>query len=616
MSIYQGDQKVANNITIENASYSAPIGTIISYASTTLPIGFLLCDGSEISKTDYADLYIVIGNKFGTATDTTKFKLPDLRDRFIQGANGNLGASKDAGLPNITGTFYHDTNAKAGLSGAFASYESTGRQNLANDPPTNSGLITFDASKSNSIYGNSDTVQPPSVCLTFIIKAEKISDQYAAEEIGKIEDSVSELREDIDNQYGGKWIFKKTNPANYLYPMIDWKTENYNFTVGDTYYIKPFFFSSDKFKSTGNGIAVYGYTSHSEYEKLFNLNSIGESNIFTLTKSYVKLRIVFTLTNADTNAFDFGVYFTKLNDALISHTIDLENKVAHLSNKKRNNVLILGDSYSAMGTWIEKLNNKISLGTIVNLAVGSARLKDKYGDRTAYPYSNRPSSAAEWNSNQNTFACQIEKLKRLMVGTDLDVGEIKLYKSSTEYPSIIFVEGGKNDAKDTSTDNYIDAIYSVQRGYYKRKTTDSTAVESNVKIPTPYTDTDRTNFAGAMRYIYGALHNIFPEAMIFFFTPSGINYALDGLHYVEKSNQIKKAAELLCTPIIDWASNGRLTYADNVVTGDGTVDNPYIGSVASDYTLDSIHPNDKGADYLADEVAKILVAYNLASYLS
>lgn len=435
-------------------------------------------------------------------------------------------------------------------------------------------------------------------------------------ENSEVKNSISELREDIDNQYGGKWIFKKTNPANYLYPMIDWKTENYNFTVDDTYYIKPFFFSSDKFKSTGNGIAVYGYTSPSEYEKLFNLNSIGESNIFTLTKSYVKLRIVFTLTNADTNAFDFGVYFTKLNDALISHTIDLENKVAHLSNKKRNNVLILGDSYSAMGTWIEKLNNKISLGTIVNLAVGSARLKDKYGDRTAYPYSNRPSSAAEWNSNQNTFACQIEKLKRLMVGTDLDVGEIKLYKSSTEYPSIIFVEGGKNDAKDTSTDNYIDAIYSVQRGYYKRKTTDSTAVESNVKIPTPYTDTDRTNFAGAMRYIYGALHNIFPEAMIFFFTPSGINYALDGLHYVEKSNQIKKAAELLCTPIIDWASNGRLTYADNVVTGDGTVDNPYIGSVASDYTLDSIHPNDKGADYLADEVAKILVAYNLASYLS
>lgn len=208
MSIYQGDQKVANNITIENTSYSVPIGTIISYASTTLPVGFLLCDGSEISKTDYADLYAVVGNKFGTATDTTKFKLPDLRDKFIQGANGNLGASKDAGLPNITGTFYHDTNAKAGLSGVFT-YESTGRQNLANDAPTNSGLITFDASKSNAIYGNSDTVQPPAVCLHYIIKASKVSDQS------------SDIIDDTANTTDRTWSAKKiresiptTLPAN------------------------------------------------------------------------------------------------------------------------------------------------------------------------------------------------------------------------------------------------------------------------------------------------------------------------------------------------------------------------------------------------------------------
>lgn len=208
MSIYQGDQKVANNITIENTSYSVPIGTIISYASTTLPVGFLLCDGSEISKTDYADLYVVIGNKFGTATDTTKFKLPDLRDKFIQGANGDLGTSKDAGLPNITGKFYHDTNAKAGLSGAFA-YEGTGRQNLANDTPTNSGLITFDASKSNPIYGNSDTVQPPAVCLHYIIKASKVSDQSS--------DIIDDTANTTDKTWSAKKISESiptTLPAN------------------------------------------------------------------------------------------------------------------------------------------------------------------------------------------------------------------------------------------------------------------------------------------------------------------------------------------------------------------------------------------------------------------
>lgn len=182
---------MAYSCNVDNSVYAVPIGTILSYSATTPPVGFLVCDGSEVSRSTYADLFKIIGDTYGTATDTSKFKLPDLRDKFVQGANGNLGASKDAGLPNITGTFYHDTNAKVGLSGAFTSYESTGRQNLANDPPTNSGLITFDASKSNSIYGNSDTVQPPSVCLTYIIKALKVGDKYADEVGVTIDDSLT-----------------------------------------------------------------------------------------------------------------------------------------------------------------------------------------------------------------------------------------------------------------------------------------------------------------------------------------------------------------------------------------------------------------------------------------
>lgn len=208
MSIYQGDQKVANNITIENASYSVPIGTIISYASTTLPIGFLLCDGSEISKTDYADLYIVIGNKFGTATDTSKFKLPDLRDKFVQGANGNLGASKDAGLPNITGSFtsydYVYGNAKDSFTRVISNKDSG--SNIVDPTDAPYVVYNFDASKSNSIYSNSDTVQPPSVCLTYIIKALKVSAQYADAVGALIDDSVT----DATNK---TWSAKKINES-------------------------------------------------------------------------------------------------------------------------------------------------------------------------------------------------------------------------------------------------------------------------------------------------------------------------------------------------------------------------------------------------------------------
>ena len=194
MAIYQGDKLVAENITIDKSLYTLPVGSIIPYGSNTAPTGFLLCDGSEVSKEAYPDLYAVIGDSFGTATDG-KFKLPDLRGKFVQGANGDLATVKEAGLPNITGQFYQDVNTRDRVSGAF-SYTGSGYQNLANDTPANSGIVYFDASKSNAIYGSSDTVQPPAVCLSYIIKALKISDepndQYAtkddiAEKVDKVD---------------------------------------------------------------------------------------------------------------------------------------------------------------------------------------------------------------------------------------------------------------------------------------------------------------------------------------------------------------------------------------------------------------------------------------------
>ena len=71
-----------------------PTGTISWLASETIPSGFLKCDGSSVAKEDYPELYSVIGDTFGTGTDTT-FQLPDLRAKFIRGAgtNGDYSAT-------------------------------------------------------------------------------------------------------------------------------------------------------------------------------------------------------------------------------------------------------------------------------------------------------------------------------------------------------------------------------------------------------------------------------------------------------------------------------------------------------------------------------------------
>lgn len=195
-----GNLKVKGKITANgyegiesNPTYCMPVGSIIPFGGSTPPIGFLICDGSEVSKTSYSDLYNTIGDTYGTATDETKFKLPDLRDKFVQGANNNLGTSKEAGLPNITGdvgyiksvssgSFYQGVNS---FTGAFKGSLSNNQidppaVNVAPDTtletPNPSSTIVFNASKSNSIYGNSNTVQPPSTCLNYIIKALKVSD--------------------------------------------------------------------------------------------------------------------------------------------------------------------------------------------------------------------------------------------------------------------------------------------------------------------------------------------------------------------------------------------------------------------------------------------------------
>lgn len=177
MAIYQGNKKLAYSCNVDNSVYAVPIGTILSYSATTPPVGFLVCDGSEVSKTTYADLYSVLGDLYGECTDTSKFKLPNAKGRVLQGADGNLGTYIAESLPNITGKFYHDTNVKNILEGAF-SYTDGNALNLANSATSTSGYVEFDASKSNPIYSG-EHVQQNGIAVTFIIKALKVSDKYS-----------------------------------------------------------------------------------------------------------------------------------------------------------------------------------------------------------------------------------------------------------------------------------------------------------------------------------------------------------------------------------------------------------------------------------------------------
>lgn len=150
-----------------------PVGTIQMFAGNTIPAGWLLCDGSAVSRTNYAKLFEVIGTTYGAGDGSTTFTLPNLIDRFLQGS-ATAGTYHEAGLPNITGdvasgspifSAWNLTNP----AGAFKKTIFASGYGQANIMSYRADLY-FDASDSNSIYGNSTTVQPPAVTMLPIIK--------------------------------------------------------------------------------------------------------------------------------------------------------------------------------------------------------------------------------------------------------------------------------------------------------------------------------------------------------------------------------------------------------------------------------------------------------------
>ena len=131
-----------------------------------------MCNGQEVAIADYFELYTVIGSLAECQSKNEgMFKLPDLRGRFLEGANGNLGNKIEAGLPNITAGFEAYTYQSGSPSGKIKS-RITNTNQVQSGGGGDRTYVTFnlDASRDSNVYGKSDTVQPNSVCVNYIIK--------------------------------------------------------------------------------------------------------------------------------------------------------------------------------------------------------------------------------------------------------------------------------------------------------------------------------------------------------------------------------------------------------------------------------------------------------------
>lgn len=124
-----------------SVSNNTPIGSISEYAGENAPENYLLCDGSEVSRTEYAELFAVIGTSFGSGNGSTTFKIPDLRKRFPMGKDASSLVYGGLGVTGGSTTHNHEYGIQAG---GYFSVTGLIEQK-------NAGILNYDSSNATSI---------------------------------------------------------------------------------------------------------------------------------------------------------------------------------------------------------------------------------------------------------------------------------------------------------------------------------------------------------------------------------------------------------------------------------------------------------------------------------
>lgn len=145
------------------ASSLVPAGSIMAFGALIAPAGWLICDGSAVSRTTYATLYSVISVTFGAGDTTTTFNLPDLRGEFLRGVDQGRGV---------------DTGRTIGTTQADDFKSHTHQQQVSVTPTGGTttgvtGAVNATGQGGSYVYtlptGDSET-RPTNVAIQYIIK--------------------------------------------------------------------------------------------------------------------------------------------------------------------------------------------------------------------------------------------------------------------------------------------------------------------------------------------------------------------------------------------------------------------------------------------------------------
>tara|TARA_R100001443_G_scaffold99186_1_gene106315 strand:+ start:160 stop:1332 length:1173 start_codon:yes stop_codon:yes gene_type:complete len=180
-----------------------PTGAVFCMAISTVPSGYLECNGQIVNRTTYAALFTAIGVQYGAGNGSTTFQLPDLRGEFIRGFDNGKGTDSGRQIGSSqTGSFGQHLHAvdlttsnktltgqlrmiskgfqsNGQASGVFTKIGGQSSLDAQASGSATSGSVSFDASHDHTVVGNTDNTgstsnsnetRPRNIAMMYIIK--------------------------------------------------------------------------------------------------------------------------------------------------------------------------------------------------------------------------------------------------------------------------------------------------------------------------------------------------------------------------------------------------------------------------------------------------------------
>lgn len=178
-------------LALLKVTVAVPAGGVVPFAGAVAPSGYLLCDGSLVSRATYPNLFAAIGTLYGAGDGTTTFALPDTRGIFLRGAgthgsslngktpagvlatrqgdatanNGLVVSSHTHSLPNVP----QQVSTTAAVTGPYVAAAGALRYGVAGAAGSDFTLATASGGVAPSITGDAET-RPANIGVNYIIK--------------------------------------------------------------------------------------------------------------------------------------------------------------------------------------------------------------------------------------------------------------------------------------------------------------------------------------------------------------------------------------------------------------------------------------------------------------